>query len=121
MNPSLLPDLAHLPVLAVLVAVAVVCIGIGVWVGARSAEIALIAGWGVAGAATVVVGTLTAIPLSWAMLLLGVLGIAGIGRIVAGSLRGHPIMRFGMAARVALLALEALSLSRINERLLGRH
>ncbi len=105
MSPSLLPDLAHLPVLAVLIAVALLCIGIGMWFGARSAETALIAGWGVAGAATVVVGTVTAIPMSWAMLLLGVIGIAGIGRMIAGALRAQPIMQFGMAGRVGLLAL----------------
>jgi hypothetical protein len=105
MSPSLLPDLAHLPVLAVLVAVALVSIGIGVWVGARSAETALIAGWGVAGAATVVVGTATAVPLSWVMLLLGGTGIAGLGRIIAGMVRAHPVMQLGMAGRVGLLAL----------------
>jgi len=105
MSPSLLPDLAHLPVLVVLVAVALVCIGIGAWVGARSAETALIAGWGVAGAATVVVGTLTAVPLPWVMLLLGGIGIAGIGRVIAATFSAQPVMQFGMAARVGLLAL----------------
>ncbi len=105
MSPSLLPDLVHLPVLAVLIAVALVCIGVGVWVGARSAETALVAGWGVAGAATVVVGTVTAVPLSWVMLVLGAIGIAGIGRTIAGTFRGHPVMQFGMAGRVGLLAL----------------
>ena len=105
MSPSLLPDLVHLPVLAVLIAVALVCIGVGVWVGARSAETALVAGWGVAGAATVVVGTVTAVPLSWVMLVLGAIGIAGIGRTIAGTFFGHPVMQFGMAGRVGLLAL----------------
>jgi hypothetical protein len=105
MNPSLLPDLAHLPVLAVLIAVALICIGIGAWVGARSAETALIAGWGVAGATTIVVATATAIPLSWVMLLLGGTGVAGIGWMIAGAVRARPVMQFGMAGRTCLLAL----------------
>lgn len=104
MNSSLLPDLAHLPVLAIVVAVALVCIGIGVWIGGRSAETALVAGWGVAAAATVAVGTLTPAPLPWVMLGLAAAGVAGIVRIVVAELHGAPILRFAMAGRAALLS-----------------
>lgn len=101
MNPSLWPDLTHLPVWAVVVCIALLCIGIGSWVGARRAETALVAGWGVAGAATVVVGTLLVSGLGWVMLALAVLGVAGLFRILAGS----TAMRSAMLARVVLLAL----------------
>ena len=80
MSPSLWPDLAHLPVWAVVVCIALVCIGIGSWVGARRAETALVAGWGVAGAATAIVGTLLMSGLGWVMLALGVAGVLGLFR-----------------------------------------
>ncbi|HLY89904.1 MAG TPA: hypothetical protein VKQ27_13060 [Acetobacteraceae bacterium] len=101
MNPSLWPDLTHLPVWAVVVCIAGLCIGIGSWVGARRAETALVAGWGVAGAATAVVGTLLMSGLGWVMLALAVAGLAGLVRIVIGS----TTMRSAMLARVVLLAL----------------
>jgi hypothetical protein len=100
-NPSLWPDLAHLPVWAVVVSIAGLCIGIGSWVGARRAETALVAGWGVAGAATAVVGTLLMSGLGWVMLALAVAGLAGLVRVVIGS----TAMRSAMLARVILLAL----------------
>ena len=101
MNPSLWPDLAHLPVWAVVACIAVLCIGIGSCVGARRAETALVAGWGVAGAATVVVGTLIMSGLGWVMLALAAAGLAGLFRIMIG---GAP-MRSAMFGRVVLLAL----------------
>lgn len=101
MNPSLWPDLAHLPVWAVVVCIAVLCIGIGSWVGARRAETALVAGWGVAGATTVVVGTLVMSGLGWVMLALAVAGLTGLFRI----LTGRTPMQSAMLGRVVLLAL----------------
>jgi hypothetical protein len=100
-NPSLWPDLAHLPVWAVVICTAALCIGIGSWVGARRAETALVAGWGVAGAATAVVGTLLMSGLDWVMLALAAAGLAGLVRILAG----RTAMRSAMLARVVLLAL----------------
>ncbi len=108
-NPSLLPDLAHLPVMVGVAAVAVICMGIGSWVGARRAETALVAGWGVASAATVAVGTLTTSRLPWVMLVLAVLGFSGLARIAVADKQGVPILRFDMAGRVLLLGLPFLA------------
>jgi hypothetical protein len=108
-NPSLLPDLAHLPVMVGVAAVALICIGIGSWVGARRAETALVAGWGVASAATVAVGTLTNSRLPWVMLVLAVAGFGGIARIVVAHKQGAPILRFDMAGRILLLGLPFLA------------
>jgi hypothetical protein len=107
-NPSLLPDLTHLPVMAGVVAVALVCIGIGSWVGARRTETALVAGWGVANAATVAMGTLTTWRLPGVMLLLGIVGFGGLARIVMANKQGAPVLRFDMAGRVLLLGLPFL-------------
>src|SRR5271157_1181239 len=80
MHPSLIPDVAQLTALISCVLVALLCIGLGVWTGARRAETALIAGWGVAGFATVVAGTLTSIGLSRVMAVLAVAGAFGLVR-----------------------------------------
>lgn len=109
MDPSLLPDLAHLPVLVTVSAVAALCVGLGVWVGARRAETALIAGWGVGCCFTVVIGTLTDIGLSHVMMALALAGFAGLVRIGITRSRGSSILRCATAGRVIVLALPFLA------------
>jgi hypothetical protein len=109
MYPSLLPDLAHLPVLITVVAVAVLCIGLGVWTGARRAETSLIAGWGVACFATVVIGTLSDIGLSRVMVVLALAGLAGLARIGIALSRGTLLPRLDIGGRVFLLSLPLLA------------
>ncbi len=105
MNPSLIPDLAQLTALIGSVIVALLCIGVGVWTGARRAETALIAGWGVAGFATVVAGTLTSIGLSVVMMVLAVAGALGLVRAGMRSRSERADFQFGPLLRVAVLAL----------------
>ena len=106
----LIPDAAHLPALAAILCVAILCIGLGSLVGARRAETALIAGWGLGGAISVVVGTLTALPLWPVMLAAGLAGCAGIAREIARAAHGRPRLICGTAFRVAVLALPFLVL-----------
>jgi hypothetical protein len=79
--PSLLlPTADNLLVLLAVLGVAAACSGLGVWAGARRPSHALVAGWGVVGCVTVVVGTLTPIPLHWVLAVLALVGIAGLAR-----------------------------------------
>jgi hypothetical protein len=105
MNPSLVPDLAQVTVLLDVVVVAMVCIGIGVWTGARRAETALIAGWGVGGFATVVAGTLTGIGLSFVLVALAAIGAAGLMRVAISVRRGTMVFEAGLMGRAGILAL----------------
>lgn len=63
MQPSLLPDLAHLPVTLSVFGVALLAIGLGALAGARRAETALVSGWGIAAFVTVLAGTFLRLPL----------------------------------------------------------
>jgi hypothetical protein len=105
MEPSLFPDLAHLPAFIATCVVAVCCIGLGVWTGARRVETALIAGWGMACFVTVVAGTLTGIGLSWVMLGLAAAAVAGLARLAITMRHGTSLLETSLAGKVALLAL----------------
>jgi hypothetical protein len=107
--PSLWPDLAHLPALLCVLVVAALAIGLGVLTGARRAETALIAGWGVAGLATVMVGTLSAARLEPVMLALGVAGLGGLVGTGIAAARGTPVLRCDLFGRVLVLALPLLA------------
>lgn len=109
MMASVWPDLAHLPVLLSVLLVAALTVGLGSLAGARRAETALIAGWGIGGLATVVVGTMSTTRLGPAMLALGVLGLAGLVRIALAATRRAPILCCGMFGRVVLLGLPLLA------------
>ena len=109
MTPVLWPDLAHLPDLLSVLVAALLAVGLGALAGARRAETALIAGWGVAALATVVVGTLTALPLAPVMEALGALGLGGLGWICVAAARGAPVLRCAVAGRVLLLGLPLLA------------
>ena len=111
MNPSLVPDPAHVAVLIGTAVVAVLCIGIGVWVGAKRAETALIAGWGSAGLATVAAGTLTSIGLSSVMIALAAIGAGGLVRIAVSVRRGTMVFQSGTMGRVAVLAVPLVACS----------
>lgn len=80
MSAGLIPDLSQLMVLLLTALVGVLCIGLGSWTGARRAEVALIAGWGVAAFVSLVFGTLTSVPLSALAAVLGAGGAAGLLR-----------------------------------------
>lgn len=108
MTPSLWPDLVHLPAMLLVLGVAALTVGLGVVVGARRAETALIAGWGTASLATVAVGTLTALPLGPVLLVLGAAGVAGVVWIAVAAARGAPVLRCATVGRVLLLALPLL-------------
>jgi hypothetical protein len=111
MNPSLVPDIAQVAVLIGTAVVAMLCIGIGVWVGARRAETALIAGWGAAGLATVMAGTLTNIGLSLVMIALAAVGAGGLVRIAISVRRGTMLFQAGAMGCVAVLALPLVACS----------
>src|ERR1700733_3056146 len=111
MNPSLVPDIAHMGVLIGTLVVAMLCIGIGVWVGARRAETALIAGWGAAGLATVMAGTLTNIGLSFVMIALAAVGAAGLVRLAISVRRGTMLFQAGAMGCVAVLTLPLVACS----------
>jgi len=109
MTPSLWPDLAHLPALLCVLVVAALAIGLGSLAGARRAEAALIAGWGIAGGATIAIGTLSTARLGPVMLVLGVAGLGGLIRAGLSAARGAPSLRSDLFGRVLLLALPLLA------------
>jgi hypothetical protein len=109
MTLSLVPDIADLSVLLCVCGVAVLCAGLGIWTGARRVETALIAGWGVAGLATVAAGTLTGLGLSNVMAALALGGGAGLVKIGIDASKGRVPPHSKMAARVALLALPLIA------------
>ncbi len=111
MQPSLLPDLAHLPVTLSVFGVALLAIGLGVLAGARRVETALVSGWGIAACVTVLAGTLVPLPLEPVMLLLGGAGLAGLGWAVVSGARGTSALDWSMAGRVLLLAIPLLLLT----------
>ena len=111
MQPSLLPDLAHLPVTLAVFGIALLAIGLGALAGARRVETALVCGWGVAAFVTVLAGTLLRIPLQPVMLLLGVAGLAGLGWAAVSRARGMRGLDWSMTGRVALLAIPLLVLT----------
>ncbi|HET6606232.1 MAG TPA: hypothetical protein VFG62_06165 [Rhodopila sp.] len=109
MLAAILPDTTQLALVAATAFVAALCAGLGHWIGVRRVEIALLAGWGVAGLATVVVGTLTSLPLTPVLAGLGLAGITGL--VHAAPLRLGPLrlVRTGaepsLFGRIVLLAL----------------
>jgi len=104
MLTPLVPDAPHLIVLAATFAVALLSIGIGTWLGARTTQTAFAAGWGAAGLATVAAGTLTHIPLSAVMAALGLAGALGLIRIIVSQ-----ALDIGLFGRVALLAIPLIA------------
>jgi len=104
-EPGLWPDLAPLPALLCVLVVAALAIGLGFLAGARRAETALIAGWGVAGLATVVVGTLSYARLEPVMLVLGLAGLGGLVTAGVAAARGAPALRCGLFGRAMLLSM----------------
>ena len=115
MQPSLLPDLAHLPVTLSVFGVGLLAIGLGALAGARRAETALVAGWGIAAFVTVFAGTSLRLPLQPVMLLLGVAGLGGLGWAAVSHVRGTPLLDCGMAGRVVLLSIPLLLLTEGTE------
>jgi len=109
--PSLLPDLGHLPEMFSTFVVALLAIGLGGLAGARRAETALVAGWGVAAFVTILAGTLTRVPLEAVMLLLGAAGLLGIVLLVRSAVRGVPRLQCSMLGRTLLLASPLLVLT----------
>jgi hypothetical protein len=105
MTPTLWPSLAHLPEMLLVFAVAALTVGLGALTGARRLEIAFIAGWGLAGLVTVVIGTLTPFSLSPVMLILGALGLCGLLLVGVTAATGTPVLRCGIGLRVLLLGL----------------
>src|SRR3954447_1225883 len=105
MNATLIPSPAQLEVLLLTAIVAVLCIGIGLWTGARRAETALVAGWGVAALASIIVGTLTGVGLAWVMLALALAGSAGLARLALAPHR----LQAAMLGRVVVLALPLIA------------
>jgi hypothetical protein len=97
------PTLAPLPAFIRLLGVAAMTTGLGTLAGARRIETALVAGWGLAGLATLIAGTLGATDLTPLMLLLGACGLGGLARAIAPALRGAPILHGATARRVLLL------------------
>src|ERR1700722_8175552 len=78
MLAALLPDATQLSLVAATAVVAALCAGLGHWAGARRVETALLAGWGLAGLVTVVIGTLTSLPLTPVLVVLGLAGVTGV-------------------------------------------
>ncbi len=111
MTPSLLPDLGHLPTMISTFIAALLSIGLGGLAGARRAETALVAGWGIAAFATVAVGTLTPLSLEPVMLTLGVAGFLGVVWLARDAWRGVPRLHCATAARTLLLALPLVILT----------
>lgn len=111
MQPSLLPDLAHLPGTLSVFGIALLAIGLGALAGARRVESALVCGWGIAAFVTVLAGALLRVPLEPAMLLLGGAGLAGLGWATVSGARGKPVLDWSMAGRVLLLAIPLLVLT----------
>ncbi len=107
--PSLWPDLGHLPAMLCVLVVAALAIGLGTLAGARRAETALIAGWGIAGLATVLVGTLSSARLERVMLVLGVAGLGGLVGAGIAAVRGTPTLRCDLFGHTLLLALPLLA------------
>src|SRR5580698_3234265 len=105
MSARLFPDLSQLLALLLTALVGLLCIGLGLWTGTRRAEIALIAGWGVAALASLVLGTLTNIPLSAVAAVLGVAGAAGLLRWNLNRDRAE----VATIGRVSLLALPLIA------------
>ncbi len=111
MQPSLLPDLAHLPVTLSVFGVALLAIGLGALAGARRAETALVSGWGIAAFVTVLAGTFLRLPLPPVMVLLCLAGLGGLGWAIVSGARGEQVLEWGMAGRVAVLAVPLLLLT----------
>ncbi len=105
MSARLFPDVSQLLALLLTALVGLLCIGLGGWTGTRRAEIALIAGWGVAALASLVFGTLTEIPLSAIAAVLGVAGAAGLLRWSLDRDRAEA----ASLGRVSLLALPLIA------------
>jgi hypothetical protein len=105
MLAAIVPDAAQISLVAAVAIVASLCMGLGHWIGARRIETALVAGWGIAGLATVAAGTLTAIPLTPVLAVLGVAGAAGSARMALARRLGLPGPDAGPFGRVLVLAL----------------
>jgi hypothetical protein len=89
MLAALLPDATQLSLVAATALVAALCAGLGHWAGARRVETALLAGWGLAGLVTVVIGTLTSLPLTPVLAVLGLAGVTGV--VHAAPIRFGPL------------------------------
>ncbi len=105
MLAAIVPDAAQIVLVAAVAIVAGLCIGLGHWTGARRIETALVAGWGIAGLATVAAGTLTAIPLTPVLAALGIAGATGTARMALARRLGLPRPDAAPFGRVLVLAL----------------
>lgn len=76
----LLPDGSHLISSLGVGLAGLACVGLGFLVGARRPASAFVAGWGVCGLTTVILGTIASVPLDIVVAGLGIVGVAGLVR-----------------------------------------
>lgn len=105
MLAAIVPDAAQISLVAAVGIVAGLCAGLGHWFGARRIETALVAGWGIAGLASVATGTLTAVPLTPVLATLGIVGATGTARMALARRLSLPRPDAGPFGRVLVLAL----------------
>lgn len=103
MLPTLLPTLADFTRAGLIGVIALLTIGLGLFVGARRLETGFMTGWGVASLATATVGTLTTFPLDKVIIALGLAGAVGWVRLPALLRTASPDRDPWPLARVILL------------------